>query len=136
MIETEPTNGGDFVATPLHNLVAVFHGVDSLNLAIKELKENGFARGDIRSFIGQEGIHELDFDGSAHGSTAEALRYFQSMGPDRTYLERYEKYMRDGDCILMVYAPHEKQKLLGAGILRKHAVHRITYFGTFLIEEV
>ena len=126
----------DFVATPRHHLIAAFHGVDTLKQAISELKEAGFPREEVRWFIGEEGLEDMDFDGSSHGSGAELLRYLQSIGPDRTYLERYEKYMQDGDCLLMVYAPESEQKETAAGILRKHSAHRVTYFGTLVIEEV
>ena len=136
MGETKQEASGEFVATPLHNIVAAFHSADSMNAAIGELEKNGFARADIRSFVGQEGMKELDFDGSAHGSMAELLRSLQHIGPDRTYLERYEKYMQDGDCILMVHAPEERQKKQASEIIRKHSEHRVTYFGTFVIEEV
>jgi len=134
--DEERTRAEDFVVYPLHNLIAVFHGVDSLNVAMNDLKENGFARDDMRSFIGQEGIQGMDFAGSAHGRVSELLRSLQHIGPDRTYLERYEKYMQDGDCILMVHAPQTERKEIAAEIMRKHSAHRITYFGTFVIEEV
>ena len=130
------TSSDDFIVFPFQSLVAAFEDVDSLKAVIGELKENGFALEDIRSFVGQEGIEQMDFDGSAHGSLAELLRSLQHIGPSRTYLERYEKFMRDGDCLLMVRAPQEQRKQLAADILRKHSPHRVTYFGTLVIEEV
>jgi hypothetical protein len=137
MTETEHVKPpDDFVAFPIHNLVAVFHGSASMNSALSELETNGFAAKDIRSFVGQEGMNELDFDGSGHGSLATLLRSLQHIGPDRTYLERYEKYIRDGDCILMVHAPKKDQKQIAADIMRKHSAHRVTYFGALVIEEV
>ena len=125
-----------FVAFPVNCLVSVFHSVDALDLVIDELTKKGFAGEDIRSFVGEEGIQELDFEGSAHGWIAELLRNLQHIGPSRTYLDRYEKYMRDGDSILMVHAPQEEQKQIAADIMKKHSAHRVTYFGTLVIEEV
>ena len=125
-----------FVAFPVHNLVAAFHSKDEMNGVIDELKKNGFADEDIRSFIGEKGIQELDFEGKSNGWIAQLLRYFQHIGPDRTYLDRYERYMRDGDGILMVHAPHEQQKQIAAEIIKKHSAHRVTYFGMLVIEEV
>ena len=90
----------------------------------------------MRAFVGEEGMQQLDFDGTAHGSIAELLRSLQRIGPDRTYLERYEKYMRDGDCLLMVHAPQKQQREIAADIIRKHSPHRVTYFGPLVIEEV
>lgn len=129
-------NSDEFVAAPLNNLVAVFHDADSLNAAVEDLKENGFATARIRSFVGEDGIRAMDFDGSGHGFAAELLRYFQSIGPDRTYLARYEEYMQDGDALLLVYAPETGRKQTASGILRKHSAHRVTYFGALVIEEV
>jgi len=137
MSESEPQKSvDDFVAYPLHSLVAVFHGADSLKAAVHELKKNGFERDDMRSFVGQKGMQESDFDGAAHGSAAELLRSLQHIGPDRTYLERYEGYMREGDCILMVRAPQQERRQIAADILREHSAHRVTYFGMLVIEEV
>ena len=136
MSENERRTNEDFVAFPVNSLVAVFHRVDSLNEVIEELTKTGFGRDEMRSFIGEAGMQELDFDGSAHGSAAELLRSLQHIGPDRTYLDRYEKYMRDGDSILMVHAPQKEQKQIAADIMRKHSDHRVTYFGTLVIGEV
>jgi hypothetical protein len=132
----QATDGKDFVFSPLHNLVGVFHTEDSMNATIDELEKSGFERHDMRTFTGAAGIEDLDFDGSGNGSAAELLRSLQRLGPDRTYLDRYEKYLQDGDCILMLHVPEEEQKKLAADIIRKESVHRITYFGTFVIEEV
>lgn len=130
------SSSGPFIAAPVENLVAAFHSADSMDTVIEELKENAFAPEDLRTFSGQEGIEELDFDGSSNGPIAELLRYLQGIGPDRTYLERYEEYMRDGDCILMVRAPQKDRKQIAADIIRKHSPHRVTYFGKLVIEEI
>ena len=133
--ELEPGTG-DFIVFPANSLVAVFHGVDMMSVAVNELKEEGFTSGDMRSFTGQAGMDGMDFDGSGHGRAAELLRYLQHFGPDRAYLERYEKYMSDGDSILMVHAPATSQKDIAANILKDHSAHSVTYFGTLVIEEV
>ena len=125
-----------FVAFPIHSLVAVFHSVDALNKTISELTNAGFVRDEMRSFVGEEGMQQMDFDGSAHGSLAEVLRALQHIGPARTYLDRYEKYMQDGDSILIVHAPQDERKQIAADIMKKHSAHRVTYFGTLVIEEV
>lgn len=136
MSDSKHGSNDDFVVFPIHSLIAAFHDVESMKLAIRELKDNGFAPDDIRSFVGQEGIEQMDFDGSVNGSMAELLRSLQRLGPDRTYLERYEKFMKDGDSLLMVRAPKEERKQVAADIMRKHSPHRVTYFGMLVIEEV
>ncbi len=125
-----------FVAFPVHSLVAAFHSKDAMHGVIDELTKNGFAGGDIRSFLGEEGIREMDFEGTSHGWISALLRYLQHIGPDRTYLDRYEKYLRDGDGILMVHAPNEKQKEIASNVMKKQSAHRVTYFGMLVIEEV
>ena len=130
------SNAGSFVAFPLHSLVAAFHSMDEMNGVIDELTKSGFAAEDVRSFVGEEGIQAMDFEGSSHGWISALLRYLQHIGPDRTYLDRYETYLRDGDGILMVHAPGEEQKQTAADIMKKHAAHRVTYFGMLVNEEV
>lgn len=136
MTEDNSKNKNSFVATPLDNLIGVFHDAAELDTAVLELKNAGFPEQALRSFVGEEGIREMDFDGSGHGIGAELLRYLQHIGPDRTYLERYEKYMRDGDALLMVHAPEKESRMSAAEILRKHSAHRVTFFGPLTIEEV
>ena len=65
------TSSDDLIVFPLHSMITAFHDLNSMKAAIGELKQNGFAPDDIRSFVGQEGIEQMDFDGSAHGSMAE-----------------------------------------------------------------
>ena len=137
MSESEHESGGEgFVAFPMNSLVAAFHSVEAMDHVISELKNEGFDREEVRSFVGEKGMQQFDFDGSATGTIAELLRTLQNIGPDRTYLARYEKYMQDGDCILMVRAPKEQQKQIAADIMRKHSAHRVTYFGLLVIEEI
>ena len=101
---------------------------------VKRLKDKGLS-GEFARF-GRGRDRAVDFDGSANGTMAELLRSLQRIGPDRTYLERYEKFMRDGDCLLMVRVPEEQRRQLAADIMRKHSPHRVTYFGMLVIEEV
>lgn len=134
MSESEPVQRAEVF--PTHSLVAAFHSVDAMNAAIDELSKQGFAQNEMRSFAGEEGMNKIDFDGTARGSAAEVLRSLQHIGADCTYLERYEKYMTDGDCILMVHAPQKDRKQIAADILRRHSAYRVTYFGMLVIEEV
>ena len=60
----------------------------------------------------------------------------QHIGPSRTYLDRYEKYMRDGDGILIVHAPHAEKRQIATDLMKEHSAHRVTYFGMLVIEEV
>jgi hypothetical protein len=130
------TVSDDFVAFPLNSLIGAFHDAKLLKGVIAELKQNGFETEDIRSFVGEEGIEQMDFDGTASGTLAELLRYFQRIGPGRTFLDRYETFMKDGDSLLMVRAPKEQRKQLAADIMRKHSPHPVTFFGMLVIEDV
>ncbi len=136
MNDNESNERSDFIAAPIDNLIAVFHDVEALYASIDELKRAGIPEGAMRAFVGEEGIRAMDFDGTENGPAAELLRYLQKIGPDRTYLDRYESYMRDGDCLLMVHAPEDGRRQRAAEILKKNSAHRVTYFGPFLFEEV
>ena len=84
--ERDAANNDDFVAIPRHNLIAAFDELEAMHEVIDELKKNGFTRDEMRTFIGDEGMQQMDFDGSGHGTLAQLLRSLQSVGPDRTYL--------------------------------------------------
>src|SRR3954464_8815756 len=91
-----------FLLYPLHSVVGVFEDEKEAELAIDELHEFGYPDKDIEIFSGADGAKRLDPAGTFHGRISKVLRSLQSIGPDRTYIERQEKYLQDGHCIVMV----------------------------------
>lgn len=130
------TADDEFLTYPIHNVVGVFDDREAAEAAVEELRSHGFAEKDIVVYHGTEGEDKIDFAGTRHGSVSTLIRALQHIGPDRTYLDRYEKYLHDGDSIVMVRVGTKGRKQSAADVIHKHTVHRVTYFGLFLIEEV
>lgn len=130
------TADDEFLTYPIHNVVGVFDDQSAAIAAVDELTSHGFADKDIVIYHGAEGGERIDFEGTRHGTISTLIRSLQHVGPDRTYLDRYEKYLQDGDSIVMVRVATKGRKQSAADVIHKHTVHRVTYFGLFLIEEV
>ena len=126
----------DFLAFPIHNVVGVFEDCEAAASVVKELRESGFAENEITSYRGSAGAEKLDFSGSRHGSMPALLRALQHVGPDRTYLERHEAFLSEGHCLVMVHVSDKRHKARAADIMHRHTNRRVTYFGTWLIEQV
>ena len=124
-----------FVKYPLHKVVGVLDNVEALESCIAELREHRFKDQDIDSYYGEEGIEKIDLEGTRHGTMAKLLRIMQHLGPDRTYVERYEKYLRDGDAIIMVHVTNIHRRHMASEIIHKYTHHRVTYFGLLMMEE-
>ena len=126
----------EFLTYPIHNVVGVFNDRDTARAVVAELISHGFAEKDIVRYHGTEGEDKIDFEGTRHGTLSTMIRALQHIGPDRTYLDRYEKYLHAGNSIVMVRVMTKGRKQSAAEVMHKHAVHRVTYFGLFMIEEV
>ena len=126
----------DFLTYPLHKLVSVFDSKEKMSAAVDELRANGYADDVIEAFCGVEGEHRLDLTGEEHGFWSSLLRNVQHVGPDRTYLERYERHLRDGHCMVMVSVTSQVRKERAARILHHHTNERVTYFGLLSANEV
>ena len=136
---TAPENDSshyDFLTYPMHKLVSIFDSAEKMNAAVDELKANGFSDDSIEAFCGVAGEHRLDFSGGEHGFWASLLRSVQHIGPDRTYLDRYERHLRDGHCMVMVSVTNQLRKERAARILHHHTNERVTYFGLLSANEV
>jgi len=126
----------DFLTYPLHKLVSVFDSEEKMNAAVEELKTNGFSNEVIEAFCGLEGEHRMDFTGADHGFWASILRNVQHVGPDRMYLDRYERHLHDGHCMILVSVTNQVRKERAARILHNHTNERVTYFGLLSANEV
>lgn len=126
----------DFISYPLHKLVSIFETPEDMEAAVAELHANGFPADDVEGFCGTEGENRMDFGGEEHGFWTSLLRNFQHIGPDRTYLERYEKHLHDGHCMVMVSVTNKVRKERAARILHNHTKERVTYFGLLAANEI
>lgn len=125
-----------FLEYPIYKVVSVFENPDDVDAAVADLSSNGFSIDDIETFCGLEGSSERDFKGTQLGIWASFIHAFQRVGPERTYLERYEKALNEGHCLLMVQVQKEDRKQKAAEILHSHTGERVTYFGLTMADEI
>jgi hypothetical protein len=126
----------DFITYPLHKVVSVFETPADVDAVLAELHGHGFKDDDIEAFCGVEGEKRIDFKGVRHGTLATILRSAQHIGPDRTYLERYEQRLSEGHCMVLVKVHNAGRKESAAEIMRRHTKERVTYFGFLVIDEL
>ena len=126
----------DFITYPLHKVVSVFEKAAEVDAVLAELGEHGFKEEDVEAFCGIDGEKRIDFDGVRHGTLAAILRSAQHLGPDRTYLERYEHKLAEGHCMVLVKVRDALHKAKAARIMHNHTTERVTYFGSLVIDEI
>ena len=125
-----------FMGYPLHRLVSVFETPEDMQAAVDELKECGYPEDCIEAFCGVDGEKRMDFEGIDHGTWGKLIRSLQHIGPDRTYLDRYERHLHDGHCMVMVKVTNPTRKERAARILHNHPRQQVTYFGLLTATEV
>ena len=126
----------DFLAFPVHNVVGVFDDAEAAEATVKELRDSGFPENEVTTYHAGEGAEKLDFGATRHGTLPAFLRALQHYGPDRTYLERHEGLLRDGCCLVMAHVRDKRHKARAADIMHHHTKRHVTYFGTWVIQDV
>lgn len=131
--KTRPAGSGadaDFLAFPVHNVVGVFDDAEAAEAAIQELRECGFPESELAAFYGKD-----DEERGQH-TLPRLLRTLQHYGPDHTYLQRHERMLRDGHPLVMVHVSDKRHKARAADIMHHHTRGHVTYFGTWVIQDV
>ena len=131
-----PAHEDDFLTYPIHKLVSVFENPDDVAAAIAELRANGFSMDDIEAFCGWENKGERHFEGARPGVWDTILHAGRHVGPARTYIERYERNLQDGHCIILVKVTKKERKHRAAEILHRHTKERVTYFSLLMADEI
>jgi len=127
----------EFFAYPMYKVVSVFQEPDSIAAAVEELQGAGFSGNEIEAFCGWQGLREaIRYNGVKPGVWENFLHAAKHVGPPRIYLERYERHLQDGDCIIMVRVENKAQKAAAAEILHRHTNERVTYFGLLMADEI
>lgn len=131
-----PAPDDDFLTYPIHKLVSVFEDPDKVVEAVDELKGAGFTMDDIEAFCGWKNEKGREFEGTRPGIWDSILHAGRHIGPARTYIERYERSLQDGHCIIMVKVTKKNRKERAADILHRHTNERVTYFGLLMADEM
>lgn len=131
-----PAVTDEFALYPLYKVISVFTDAAEAQAAVDELSQHGFADDDIEAYWGETDRKKIDFNGTRHGVWASFVRAIQHVGPERTYLERYEQHLRDGDYLIMVAVANKERKETAGRILNAHTKERVTYFGLLAANEI
>ncbi|MEQ1604637.1 MAG: hypothetical protein ABL999_07185 [Pyrinomonadaceae bacterium] len=126
----------DVLGYPYYKVVSVFYEPDTVMAAINDLEAAGFTSDVIEAFCGWGGLKEASYKGTNPGIWENFVHAAKHVGPERTYLERYEKHLQDGDCIIMVKVDNKETKAKAAEILHRHTNERVTYFGLLMADEI
>lgn len=127
----------DFLAYPMYKVVSVFHDSTAVGSAVEELQTAGFGGDEIEAFCGWQGLRDATtYKGTKAGVWETFVHAAKHVGPERTYLERYEKHLQDGDCLIMVRVDNKERKASAAEILHRHTEERVTYFGLLMADEI
>lgn len=138
-IQPEPRSGSqndDFILYPLYKVVGEFRDDEEVKAVVAELHRNNFTSDEVESFCGFDGAKRIDFDGTKHGVWTTFLREIQHLGPDQSFLERYQNDLKNGHCLIMVRVADQHRKDVATKILHAHTMERVTYFGLLIIEDV
>lgn len=128
----------EVIAYPLYKVVSIFTDSDAVIAAVNELTANGFNESNIEAFCGWGGAAATaqQYEGTSAGVWEQFVHAARHVGPPRIYLERYEKHLQDGDCIIMVKVEKKGEKEKAAEILHHHTGERVTYFGLLMADEI
>lgn len=118
-----------FTPDLLFKLMGIFEDSDKGVAAAEDLKANGFDADDIELFCGVPGAETYDFTGEAHGLAAQFLRKFRSITYDRIIMERYQKALEDGHCVMTVHIHKTPRRDEAADIMHRYGAVQVDHFG-------
>jgi hypothetical protein len=125
-----------FTPDPLFKLMGIFEDSDAGVSAADDLRVNGFDAEDIELFCGVPGAETFDFSGKEHGLVAKMLRSFRNITFDRVIMDRYEKALNEGHCVLMVHIRKTPMKDEAAAIMHRYGAVQVDYFGLAMTEAI
>lgn len=130
---SKDVNEGKFIFNPRNNLFGIIDDQVKAEQAIKALVSSGFAEDEITVFIGEQGAHQIDADGSEHGRLTRIIRWRQSTTPARQDAERYEKAVYEGKYVIAVETNNLDTREIARKILKTHGGHFINFYGRWVI---
>jgi len=129
-IEIVKINDGEaFTPDPMFKLMGIFEDSNDGVAAVDELRTNAFEPNDIELFCGVPGAETYDFSGDEHGLIAKMLRAFRNITFDRVIMERYEKALQRGHCVVMIHIRKDIRKDEAVAIIHRHGAAQVDYFG-------
>lgn len=131
-----PDTDGGFWRYPTHKLLSSFDDAENVSAVIAALLESGVDEKAIEVFCGTTGEEEIDFSGEKHGAWAAFVRSIQALSSEHLYLDYFQKELHAGGYLLQVAVGGAEEKETIASVIHANGGKRVTYFGTWLIEEI
>lgn len=95
---------GKAIAYPMHHVLGIIPNPNLMPSVTADLVDAGFAEDSICVLGGEEGCGCLDAEGARHGPLFGLLRAWQHFTPEYEHLARYERALREGQCVVAVRA--------------------------------
>ncbi|HQZ96003.1 MAG TPA: DUF302 domain-containing protein [Pyrinomonadaceae bacterium] len=132
----DSADGSEFWRYPSHKVLGVFSEPDQVSGLITGLKEAGLHDDKIVVFCSRDGEKEIDFTNEKHGFWASLVQYFLALSAEHSYLEYYQKELHAGHFLVGVVVSDREQKTAVSDLMHKNGGQRITYFGSWVLEEI
>jgi hypothetical protein len=116
-------------------VVAVFDSQSNLQTAIDELISSGFAQ-LFDAVCGTAGARLIDFSGENRGYLARMSHALHHMTVEGDYMDRYERELQAGHCIITVETKSDERRERAQEILHTHGAHFINHFGVWAVEAI
>ena len=124
----------NFIGYPTNRVVGTFDDEGEALAAVDELASAGFDK-SCSAYCGTSGASRLDSNAKDRRPLAwlsRALHHLDSM--ETAQMDRYERELLDGHCLVMVEAADIDRRARALEILRSHGGHFINYYGRWVIE--
>lgn len=107
-----------------------------LTPALDALRSAGFADAAVEVERGEEGLADVDPDGSRHGLIGRLVRTLQQIGEEGEEWRAAAEELRAGHAVVGVSVDGAEEKERAAATLHQQGAHRIRYWGQWEIEEL
>lgn len=135
MEETPNKKRREFEKIGTSKVVGVIDDKARVDTARVALTSIGITDAMIEVFCGLEGEHNLDLKGESHGfldHINRKLHHFMLM--EGLHMDRYEKELLAGRCIIQVYTTDSQIREEAHEILKSCGAHFINYYGPWTTE--
>jgi hypothetical protein len=106
--------------------------VDTARVALNSI---GITDSMIEVFCGLEGEHSLDLKGESHGFLDHINRVLEHfLLVDGLHMDRYERELLAGRCVIQVYTTNSQTREQANGILKSCGAHFINAYGQWATE--
>ena len=127
------------VQYPENHVIGILDTPEAAETAVRALTGGGLLESEVTLTCGVERADAIRASSGRTGVIGRVLQVvdrFGGGGEEMDARREYEQALRDGRLNVLVLAPTEERKRLGADILRQHGGHYINFFGRLTIEKL